>query len=122
MLHQWLKMTKNQRAIFLLDNFGGNKKSSLTFRQYMIKSKNKDKALGKKYQRNGIYMQHTNLTFIVTKMRTGRNSSAPGGFWFEAIEALSSKLLMTLQQLRIQTSLSLGALYILIFCSSFCAS
>lgn len=38
------------------------------------------------------------------------------------MEALSSKLLITLQQLRMQTSLSLGALYILIFCNSFCAS
>lgn len=55
-------------------------------------------------------------------MRTGRNSSAPGGFSFDAMEAFSSKLLITLQQLRMQTSLSLGALYILIFCSSFCAS
>lgn len=55
-------------------------------------------------------------------MRTGRNSSAPGGFSFEAIEAFISRLLITLQQLRMQTSLSLGALYMLIFCSSFWAS
>jgi len=32
---------------------------------------------------------------MVTYMRTGRNWSAPGAFWFEAIEAFRSKLLMT---------------------------
>lgn len=62
------------------------------------------------------------LAFIVTYMRTGRKSSAPGGLSLDEIEAFRSKLLITLQQLRIQTSLSLGALYILIFWSSFCAS
>jgi len=55
-------------------------------------------------------------------MRTGRNSSAPGGLSLDTIEAFSSKLLMTLQQFKMQESLSLGALYIFIFCSSFCAS
>lgn len=65
-------------------------------------------------------MQMSQLTFMVTYMRTGRKSSAPGGFSFAETEV--KRLLITLQQLRIHTSLSLGALYIFIFWSSFCAS
>jgi len=56
------------------------------------------------------------------EIRTGRNSSAPGGVSLDTIEAFRSKLLITLQQFRMQASLPLGALYMFIFCSSFCAS
>lgn len=59
------------------------------------------------------------LTLITTYIKTGRKSSAPGGLSFDAMETLSNKLLITRQQLRIHTSLSRGALYVLIFCSSF---
>ena len=47
---------------------------------------------------------------MVTYMRTGRKSSAPGGLASDAIETFNSKLLMTLQQLRMHVSLSLGDL------------
>jgi len=57
-----------------------------------------------------IYVRKTELAFMVTYMRTGRKSSAPGGLASDAIETFNSKLLMTLQQLRMHVSLSLGDL------------